>query len=82
MTRHPCAPLWPLRRSIRHRLSVTSDRRKNCSTRELRAELISTQVIGLIQSWAIVEEPRLTGADMGSIVRLYGAAIQVLVEGE
>jgi AcrR family transcriptional regulator len=52
------------------------------SNRELRAELISTQVIGLIQSWAIVEEPRLTGADMGSIVRLYGAAIQMLVEGE
>lgn len=46
----------------------------------LRAHLVSAQLGGLFQAWAVVEEEGITGAPRASIIELYGAAIQALVD--
>ncbi|MGJ9424016.1 TetR family transcriptional regulator [Aeromicrobium sp. CF3.5] len=46
----------------------------------LRAHLVSAQLGGLFQAWAVVEEEGIIGAPRASIIELYGAAIQALVD--
>jgi AcrR family transcriptional regulator len=47
----------------------------------LRARLISAQVTGLLIALYVVEDEELLAADRSAIVELYGAAIQLLVDG-
>lgn len=46
----------------------------------LRAHLITSQLGGLLQSWTILAEEQITEASRASITRLYGSAIQHLVD--
>lgn len=46
----------------------------------LRAHLISAQLGGLFQAWSVIEDEQIIGAPPASIIVLYGAAIQALVD--
>lgn len=48
---------------------------------ELRARLVAAQVSGLLDAVAILADRRITEASPASLVRLYGASIQSLVDG-
>lgn len=46
---------------------------------QLRAELISAQLGGLVQAWSIVRDPHLLEARASDVVERYGDAVQVLI---
>lgn len=48
---------------------------------ELRARLVAAQVAGLLDALAIMSDEQIRAADTASIARLYGRAIQSLVDG-
>ena len=47
---------------------------------QLRARLIAAQIGGLLDAMTMIEDPLLAEADQGSITRVYGAAIQLLID--
>jgi AcrR family transcriptional regulator len=47
---------------------------------ELRAQLVATQLGGLVQAWSVIEDEHLTEADRSRVVELYGSAVQRLVD--
>ncbi|CAN5443811.1 TetR/AcrR family transcriptional regulator [soil metagenome] len=48
---------------------------------ELRARLVAAQISGLLDALAILADRRITEAAPETLVRLYGASIQTLIDG-
>ncbi|MET7402708.1 TetR family transcriptional regulator [Dactylosporangium sp. NPDC005572] len=47
----------------------------------LRARLVAAQIAGLITTLWVVPDPELTAANPGRLARIYGAAIQNIIDG-